>query len=64
VLAAGGMLVNLAGAPASRTAFGPTGTADDSAPFPRLRVVALTARAGRAMPGAIPDSCRAGEQAC
>jgi hypothetical protein len=42
--------------------FGSTGTGDDSAPFPQLRIVALTARAGRAMPGAIPGSCRAGEQ--
>ena len=31
-------------------------------PFPQLRVVALTARAGRAMLGAILGSCRAGEQ--
>ncbi len=62
VLAADGMLVNLADTPANRKAFGSTGTADDSAPFPQLRVVALTARAGRATLGAIPGSCRAGEQ--
>jgi hypothetical protein len=42
--------------------FGSTGTADDSAPFPQLRVVALTARAGRAMPGAILGGSSAGEQ--
>jgi hypothetical protein len=62
VLAADGMLVNLADTPANRAAFGSTGTADDSAPFPQLRVVALTARAGRARIGAILGSCRAGEQ--
>ncbi len=63
VLAAGGMLVNLADTPANRAMSGSAGTADDSAPFPQLRVVALAARAGRAMPGAIPGSSRAGEQA-
>jgi len=62
VCAADGMLVNLADTPANRAMFGSTGTADDSSPFPQLRVVALTARAGRAMLGAIPGSCRAGEQ--
>jgi Insertion element 4 transposase N-terminal len=62
VLAADGMLVNLADTPANRAAFGSTGTANDSAPFPQLRVVALTARAGRARVGAILGSCRAGEQ--
>ena len=62
VLAADGMLVNLADTPANRAMFGSTGTADDSSPFPQLRVVALAARAGRAMPGAILGSSRAGEQ--
>jgi hypothetical protein len=62
VLAADGMLVNLADTPANRAMFGSTGTADGSSPFPQLRVVALTARAGRAMLGAILGSCRAGEQ--
>jgi hypothetical protein len=62
VLAADGMLVNLADTPANRAAFGSTGTADDSSPFPQLRVVALTARAGRARIGAILGACRAGEQ--
>jgi hypothetical protein len=61
VLAADGMLVNLADTPANRAMFSSTGTADDSAPFPQLRVVALTARAGRAMLGAILGSS-AGEQ--
>jgi hypothetical protein len=62
VCAADGMLVNLADTPGNRAMFGSTGTGDDSAPFPQLRIVALTARAGRAMLGAIPGSCRAGEQ--
>jgi hypothetical protein len=54
--------VSLADAPANRAMFGSTGTADDSAPFPQLRVVALTARAGRALLGAVLGSGRAGEQ--
>jgi hypothetical protein len=62
VCAAGGMLVNLADTPANRAFFGSTGTADDSSPFPQLRVVALTARAGRAMLGAIPGQAGTGEQ--
>jgi Insertion element 4 transposase N-terminal len=62
VCAADGMLVNLPDTPANRAMFGSAGTADDSAPFPQLRVVALTARAGRAMLGAVLGSSRAGEQ--
>jgi Insertion element 4 transposase N-terminal len=62
VCAADGMLVNLADTPENRSMFGCTGTADDSAPFPQLRIVALTARAGRAMLGAILGSSQAGEQ--
>ena len=66
VCAADGMLVNLADTPANRKAFGCTGTAEQdgegAAPFPQLRIVALTARAGRAMLGAILGSTRAGEQ--
>ncbi len=62
VCAADGMLVSLADTPENRAMFGSTGTGDDSAPFPQLRIVALTARAGRAMLGAIPGSSRAGEQ--
>ena len=62
VCAADGMLVNLADTDANRAMFGSTGTADDSAPFPQLRVVALTARAGRAMLGAILGAASAGEQ--
>lgn len=62
VCAADGMLVNLADTPANRAFFGSTGTADDSSPFPQLRVVALTARAGRAMLGAILGQAGTGEQ--
>ena len=66
VCAADGMLVNIADTPANRAVFGCTGTAEQdgegSAPFPQLRVVALTARAGRAMLGAILGRARAGEQ--
>jgi hypothetical protein len=62
VCAADGMLVSLADTPENRAMFGCTGTADDSSPFPQLRVVALTARAGRAMLGAILGSSHAGEQ--
>ena len=60
--AADGMLVNLADTPANRAFFGSTGTADDSSPFPQLRVVAVTARAGRAMLGAILGQPGIGEQ--
>jgi hypothetical protein len=63
VLAADGMLVSLAGMPASRAMSGSTGTADDSALFPQLRVIALTARASRAMLGAILGRAVAGERA-
>ena len=60
--AADGMLVNLADTPANRAFFGTTGTADGSSPFPQLRVVALTARAGRAMLGAVLGQAGTGEQ--
>src|SRR5437667_187581 len=60
--AADGMLVNLADTPARRAMFGSTGTEDGSSPLPQLRIVAVTARAGRAMPGAILGSSHAGEQ--
>jgi len=62
VCAADGMLVNLPDTEGNRAMFGSTGTADDSAPFPQLRVVALTARAGRALLGAILGSGGHGEQ--
>jgi Insertion element 4 transposase N-terminal len=60
--AADGMLVNLADTPANRAFFGSTGTADDSSPFPQLRIVAVTGRAGRAMLGAILGQAGTGEQ--
>ena len=62
VAAADGMLVNLADTPANRAFFGTTGTADGSSPFPQLRIIAVTARAGRARLGAIPGQASAGEQ--
>ena len=40
VPAADGMLVNLAGTPADWAFSGSAGTADDSSPFPQLRVAA------------------------
>jgi hypothetical protein len=61
--AADGMLVNLADTRANRAFFGSTGTADGSSPFPQLRIVAVTARAGRAMLGAILGQAGTGEQA-
>jgi hypothetical protein len=60
--AADGMLVNLADTPANRAFFGSTGTADGSSPFPQLRIVAVIARAGRAMLGAILGQAGSGEQ--
>jgi len=66
VCAADGMLVNVADTPENRAMFGCTGTAaqegEGSAPFPQVRIVGLTARAGRAMLGAICGRARAGEQ--
>src|SRR5246127_749477 len=60
--AADGMLVSLADTPANRAFFGSTGTADGSSPFPQLRIVAVTARAGRARLGAILGQAGTGEQ--
>ena len=66
VCAADGMLVNVADTPQNRKEFGCTGTAsqegEGAAPFPQVRIVALTARAGRAILGAICGRARAGEQ--
>ena len=56
------MLVNLADTPVNRAFFGCTGTGDGSSPFPQLRIVAVTARAGRATLGAILGTSHAGEQ--
>ena len=60
--AADGMLVNVAGAPENRAHFGTTGTGDGSSPFPQARIVALTARAGRAIRGAVTGKAPEGEQ--
>jgi hypothetical protein len=62
-----GMLVNAAGTPADRAAFGCAGTRTrkgyGEAPFPQVQAVIVTARAGRAKLGAIMGAARAGEQA-
>jgi hypothetical protein len=60
--AADGMLVNLADTPENRAYFGTTGTGDGSSPFPQLRIVALAARAGRAIRGAVLGKACDGEQ--
>jgi hypothetical protein len=52
----------VADTPENREFFGTTGTADGSSPFPQLRVVAVTARAGRAMLGAVLGQAGTGEQ--
>lgn len=50
--------------PANRAAFGSSGTADDGgdSPFPLVRIVLATARAGRAILAAALDASRVGEQ--
>ncbi|MGH3409405.1 MAG: hypothetical protein ACRDRJ_43965 [Streptosporangiaceae bacterium] len=60
--AADGMLVNLADTKENRAYFGTTGTADGSSPFPQLRIVAVTARAGHAILGAGIGTASEGEQ--
>jgi hypothetical protein len=60
--AADGMLVNLADTKENRAYFGTTGTGDGSSPFPQLRIIALTARAGRAIRGAALGRACDGEQ--
>ena len=60
--AADGMLVNLADTKENRDYFGTTGTGDGSSPFPQLRIIALTARAGRAIRGAVLGKASDGEQ--
>jgi len=60
--AADGMLVDVAETPENRAYFGATGTADGSSPFARLRIVALTARAGRAILAAAIGKASDGEQ--
>jgi hypothetical protein len=46
----------------NRAAFGSSGTADDSAAFPMVRIVLAVARAGRALLAATIDTSRVGEQ--
>jgi hypothetical protein len=46
----------------NRAAFGSSGTADDSAAFPMVRIVLAVARAGRALLAATVDASRVGEQ--
>jgi hypothetical protein len=60
--AADGMLVNLADTKENRDYFGTTGTGDGSSPFPQIRIIALTARAGRAIRGAVLGRACDGEQ--
>jgi hypothetical protein len=62
VCGADGMLVSVAETPENRAYFGTTGTADGSSPFAQLRIVALTARAGRAILGAAMGTASDGEQ--
>ena len=62
VNAADGMLVNLADTAENRAWFGTTGTGDGSSPFPQARIVALTARAGRAILAAAIGKASDGEQ--
>jgi hypothetical protein len=66
VCAIDGMLVNVADTPASRKAFGCSGTSrqegEGAGPFPQIQAVVVTARAGRATLGAIMGRARAGEQ--
>ena len=62
VNAADGMLVNLADTTENRNYFGTTGTGDGSSPFPQARIVALTARAGRAILAAAIGKASGGEQ--
>jgi hypothetical protein len=47
---------------ANRAAFGSSGTSDDTAPFPLVRMLLATARAGRAILAACFDASHVGEQ--
>lgn len=57
-----GTLCRMPASEANRAVFGSSGTSDDSAPFPQLRAVVATARAGRAVLGAAAAGCGVGEQ--
>jgi hypothetical protein len=57
-----GFQARMPNTPANREAFGSSGTADDSAPYPQLRAVAVTVCATRAQLGAAFDASQIGEQ--
>ena len=57
-----GFQARMPNTPANREAFGSSGTADDSAPYPQLRAVVVTVCATRAQLGAAFDACEVGEQ--
>jgi len=57
-----GCQVKVPDSPENRAAFGSSGTADDCASFPMVRVVKAVARAGRALLAAEVDASRVGEQ--
>ena len=62
--AADGMLVSVAESPENRAYFGTTGTAGGTSPFAQLRIVALTARAGRAILAAAMGKASDGGRPC
>jgi len=66
VCAVDGMGVNVADTPANRAMFGCSGTSTwkgyGEAPFPQVKVLVVTGRAGRSTLGAICGHSRAGEQ--
>ena len=51
VPSADGTLIRVPDTPANRAAFGSTGTADDSAPFPQVRALPLTDASTRGLLG-------------
>jgi hypothetical protein len=56
VAALDGCQVKVPDSEENRAAFGSSGTADDSSPFPLVRIVVATARAGRAILAAALDA--------
>jgi hypothetical protein len=62
VCALDGCQVRVPDTPDNRAAFGSCGTTDDAGPFPLVRLVIATARAGRALLAAAFDASRVGEQ--
>ncbi len=59
---ADGTLIRMPDTPANRAAFGSTGTADDSAPFPQLRALMLNDASTRSLPG-MPHGPSGGDKA-